>query len=158
MPKGKPFTLADVLADECCAPDCDLKPEPEYPIPICGHHVVAVIRRYQQQLDTMQRLHPDLAERLIAQQEAEAHKPRRQPRHVVYFIRFGDRVKIGTSGDVKRRLQGLPLDEVIGTIPGDATLEREWHARWASIRITGEWFHATDELLAAIGHAVAKAA
>jgi hypothetical protein len=158
MPKGRALTLQDVLADECCAPDCDKAPEPSYPVPLCGQHVYVTLRHYQQQLETMQRLHPDLAERLIAQHEAEARKPLRKPHHVVYFLRFGERVKIGTSGNLTERLREVPHDEVIGTIPGNATVEREWHVRWADIRIKGEWFHATPELLATIGQAVAKAA
>jgi hypothetical protein len=158
VPKGTSFTLQDVLADECCAPDCDRVAEPEYPTPLCAHHIVGVIRRYQQQLETMQRMHPDLAERLVSQQEAEARKPLRKPRHVVYFARFGDRVKIGTSGNLAERMTVIPHDELIGTIPGDATVERQWHTVWADTRITGEWFHATDELLAAIRQAVTEAA
>jgi hypothetical protein len=158
VPKGTSFTLQDVLADECCAPDCDRVAEPEYPTPLCAHHIVGVIRRYQQQLETMQRVHPGLTERLVSRQEAEVCKPRRKPSHVVYFLRFGDRVKIGTSGNLEQRLQVVPHDEVIGTIPGDVTMEREWHDRWAKLRLVGEWFQAVPELLAAIHQAIAEAA
>lgn len=152
-----------MLADECCAPDCELHSEPDYPVPLCRKHLMQVIRCFQEQLVTFQQDNPLLIEALRGREDAEERLRRTRrynakAKHVVYFIRFGDRVKIGTSGDVKRRLEGLPYDEVIGTIPGDATVERLWHTVWADQRITGEWFHATPELLSAIRQAVAEAA
>lgn len=78
-----------------------------------------------------------------------------QPR--VYFIRSGDYgpVKIGTARNVDSRLRTLQTGNperlaLIGTEPGDGTRERELHARFASARITGEWFSPTADLLAYI--------
>jgi hypothetical protein len=158
MPKRTGIRLSEVLADECCEPDCEDQADPDYPVPLCSRHVFLVVKRYLKQLATIQQDNPVLYEAIRAGRTEPEPKRRRKPRHVVYFLRFGDRVKIGTSGNLIERLREVPHDEVIGTIPGNATVEREWHARWADLRIKGEWFHATPELLATIGQAVAKAA
>lgn len=74
----------------------------------------------------------------------------------VYFIReTGDdgHIKIGTTtASPHVRLRALqtanprPL-ELIGAIPGDATVERSLHERFAHLRLTGEWFKSSQELV-----------
>ncbi len=60
------------------------------------------------------------------------------------------RVKIGKSTNVKARLRDLqtaapdPL-AILGTIPGDR--EEELHARFAKVRLRGEWFRLTRDIL-----------
>lgn len=66
---------------------------------------------------------------------------------VVYFIRFSDRVKIGTTTNLKSRLEAIPHDEVIAVISGSYATETAIHNRFAHLRVQGEWFRATDELL-----------
>ena len=75
---------------------------------------------------------------------------------IVYFVeQIGlGHVKIGTSTrEVAKRIAGLqtsvPL-RVLGTIPGDARLERILHDRWQHLHIRGEWFFLTAELRAFI--------
>ncbi len=67
---------------------------------------------------------------------------------VVYYVRFGDRVKIGTTADLVTRLQGIPHDEVLAVEPGGVELERGRHNEFAEHHIRGEWFHAHPHLLA----------
>lgn len=71
----------------------------------------------------------------------------------VYFLRFGDRVKIGYTGNLAQRLRALPHDELLGTIPGDESTEWDLHERFAHLRIKGEWFRAEPELLEFIASA-----
>jgi hypothetical protein len=77
----------------------------------------------------------------------------------VYFIRsmspVGE-IKIGYSNNPQGRLQLLqtgnpyPL-EVLATIPGEGRRkERELHERFATSRLSGEWFEPTADLLAYI--------
>lgn len=76
-----------------------------------------------------------------------ASDPARQHRTVVYFIRFSDRIKIGTTSNMDRRLGELPIDEILGIFPGDRRTEQTLHRRFAAhrLKITGlgqtEWFH-----------------
>lgn len=63
---------------------------------------------------------------------------------VVYFVAVGNRVKIGTTTNLKRRLSGLALPgdaRVLRVIPGGRTGERIYHRRFATQRIgESEWF------------------
>lgn len=65
---------------------------------------------------------------------------------LVYFIRHGDRVKIGTTTDLRKRVVGLSLrvDNVALILPGDAEVEHAYHRRFDALRVGDtEWF--TDE-------------
>jgi hypothetical protein len=71
-----------------------------------------------------------------------------------YFITDGTAIKIGKSslGGTSRVKEGTmnPRElELIGEIDGD--YEKELHRKFASIRLRGEWFRPTPELLAEIG-------
>lgn len=68
---------------------------------------------------------------------------------VVYYIRFADRVKIGTTTNLARRLAGLPHDEVLATEPGGPAVEGRRHQQFAEARVPGlnEWFYRSTELL-----------
>ncbi|MRG59548.1 GIY-YIG nuclease family protein [Agromyces sp. CFH 90414] len=60
---------------------------------------------------------------------------------VVYYVRWRDRVKIGTSASPRRRLAVLPVEEVLAFEPGDRLLERRRHEQFAAHRFAGtEWF------------------
>jgi hypothetical protein len=71
---------------------------------------------------------------------------------VVYYVRFGERVKIGTTTDLEKRLSALPYDELLATEPGHYDVERERHQQFRRSRIYAnrEWFHLTDEVQAHI--------
>jgi hypothetical protein len=74
----------------------------------------------------------------------------------VYFAEAGRRVKIGWSTRVATRLAQLQTGSadpirLLGTEPGGRALERRLHERFASARISGEWFEPTPELLAYVG-------
>ncbi|WP_082513373.1 MULTISPECIES: GIY-YIG nuclease family protein [unclassified Leifsonia] len=67
---------------------------------------------------------------------------------VVYYIRFGDLIKIGTSANPRRRIASLPHDEVLAFERGDRRLERQRHLQFAAHQMNrGEWFQVHDELL-----------
>ncbi len=72
----------------------------------------------------------------------------------VYFVEAVGlaRVKIGFSDDPPARLRQLatgsavPL-KLLAQTPGTVALEKQLHNRFGHLRIEGEWFHATRELL-----------
>lgn len=72
-----------------------------------------------------------------------AHPRQPQPTHdpVVYYLRFGDRVKIGTTTNLRVRLADLPHDELLATEPGSFDVEKQRHRQFAAYRVNGEWFH-----------------
>ncbi|MWB97194.1 GIY-YIG nuclease family protein [Agromyces sp. MMS17-SY077] len=70
---------------------------------------------------------------------------------VVYYLGFRDEIKIGTSGNPRRRIAALPHDEVLAFEPGGRTLEQRRHAQFGELRLRGgEWFARGEPLLAHI--------
>jgi hypothetical protein len=68
---------------------------------------------------------------------------------VVYYLRFRDRIKIGTTANPAQRFAALPHDEVLAFERGDRTVEHRRHERFAHLRIPGtEWFETDPDLLA----------
>jgi Meiotically Up-regulated Gene 113 (MUG113) protein len=67
----------------------------------------------------------------------------------VYFIQCGDvagPVKIGISGDVQQRLDGIQshnphVCRLLGTMAGGRLMEEALHRRFSHSRIRGEWFY-----------------
>lgn len=70
---------------------------------------------------------------------------------VVYYLRYGDRVKIGTTADPRRRLAAIRHDEVLAFERGDRLRERRRHEQFAAERYPRtEWFRLSDPLRAHI--------
>lgn len=70
---------------------------------------------------------------------------------IVYFVRSGEALKIGMTSDLAQRLQTLQNASatrlvLLLTLPGDVKVERHYHAKFAHLRLEGEWFRAADEL------------
>lgn len=67
---------------------------------------------------------------------------------VVYYIRYRQQIKIGTSGNPRTRIASLPHDEVLAFELGDRLVEQRRHAQFAAHRFAGtEWFAVHDDLL-----------
>jgi hypothetical protein len=71
---------------------------------------------------------------------------------VVYYLRFGDHVKIGTSRNLLRRLSALQYHEVLAIEPGDRLHERLRHSQFESNRSQGEWFELDADLEDHVAH------
>jgi hypothetical protein len=70
---------------------------------------------------------------------------------VVYYLRFGDRIKIGTSSNPRARLGQLRFDELLAFERGGRSTEQRRHAQFAAHRFPGsEWFHSNEPLVAHI--------
>jgi hypothetical protein len=76
------------------------------------------------------------------------------PRSWVYFARAGEDgpVKIGHAKDVRSRLSsmqtGCPIPlTLLGVLPGGREREAELHARFADLRVRGEWFRVEGALV-----------
>lgn len=72
------------------------------------------------------------------------------PAGVVYYIRWADRIKIGTTTNLAQRLRGLYHDELLAVEPGGYELEARRHDQFHDALILGqrEWFTATPDLVA----------
>jgi len=72
---------------------------------------------------------------------------------MIYFVqnKAGSVIKIGTSENVKTRLQQLGEVDLLALRHGGKTEEKELHVRFAKDRAYGEWFHPSSDLLEYIG-------
>lgn len=69
---------------------------------------------------------------------------------LVYYMRIGNRVKIGTTTNLRVRLEAINPEELLCTEPGGHPLEKQRHRQFAELRTHGEWFRLEGELQAHI--------
>ena len=70
---------------------------------------------------------------------------------VVYYLRFGDRVKIGTTGNPRQRFSAIRHEEVLAFERGDRRVEQRRHGEFAEERAgSSEWFALSPRLAAHI--------
>lgn len=132
-------------AATCTIPACIATPEIAEPLPLCFAHVLEVVSHAMPQVirtaasalpqpPSAVRMLPVSCKKLLA---ANSHDP------AVYFIRNGDRVKIGTTQNLRRRTAALSLrpENVLLTVYGGADVERQLHDRFRDLRVGNtEWF------------------
>jgi hypothetical protein len=80
----------------------------------------------------------------------QEENPRHERPYVVYYMRIGNRVKIGTTSDIKRRLSEINPEELLATEAGGLDIEKQRHQQFASLWSHGEWFSYGDTLKAHI--------
>lgn len=67
---------------------------------------------------------------------------------VVYYLRYRDRIKIGTSANPRQRLASIRHDELLAFERGNRLTEQRRHAQFAQHRFARtEWFDAHDDIL-----------
>lgn len=113
--------------------------------------------RFQCQNDncTKQRIIIDHDEKLDPKEVAHMQflmafrRESREQEEFVYYLRWSDRIKIGTSRSIKSRINSLYHDEVLAIEQGGATLEQKRHEQFKQFLIPGqrEWFTTDDSLL-----------
>jgi T5orf172 domain len=124
----------------CSAPSCSTPTFPGAPWPVCPTHLREV---YEFAHAVVELRAP--ARALLPDTRPT---PRRDPETGwVYFIRKGDRVKIGWTDYPDGRFKQLQPDEVLAVVHGNRATERMAHAAFATLRIEGEWFRAEPSLV-----------
>jgi len=155
---------ASTQQPECEHPTCSRPAVPDAPTPLCWKHlnrafefVTDLLAHAAEQRGEQFRTWEAEAEQhwldvqADVQEHAEAaHAATAACPSVVYYLRFGDRVKIGTTRNLRLRLASLPHDDLLATEPGDYHVEHQRHVQFRAARIKGEWFHAEPALLAHI--------
>lgn len=71
---------------------------------------------------------------------------------VVYYVRFRDLVKIGTTRNMRSRITSLLHDELLAVEQGSYDLESRRHEQFAADRFQGEWFNHSKRLDQHIKH------
>ncbi|MGW4426612.1 GIY-YIG nuclease family protein [Streptosporangium sp. NPDC004631] len=133
----------------CCHPACSDAPMELAPVPLCPRHIRSIYEFANALVED--RWSAIVAEAVVGERErvatpvqppspSGAVEPGESGEGFVYFIRFSDRIKIGWSANPSSRLKALPHDEVIAIVAGSMDDERKYHARFARLRMQGEWF------------------
>jgi hypothetical protein len=76
---------------------------------------------------------------------------------VVYYMRIGNRVKIGFTTNLSQRLTQINPEELMATEPGDTGLEQRRHGQFRELRTHGEWFRLEGALADHIAELVRRA-
>lgn len=72
----------------------------------------------------------------------------RQTEHAwCYFMRHETNIKIGYSKDPRKRALALAGAEILAKEPGAASREAALHAKFAHLRLHGEWFEPGPDLM-----------
>lgn len=110
--------------DHCCYPGCgaDRHSAPDAP-PFCGNHMVECAVFISREMD-FPLLGPPKA-------PSAPSPPPAEPKSVVYYIRVGSFIKIGTTRNIGQRLRDLYIDHqpgaLMATEPGGRELEAVRH-------------------------------
>ncbi|RKR75770.1 GIY-YIG nuclease family protein [Frondihabitans australicus] len=158
----------------CAQPGCSAASEPDAPVALCGAHLAAAAEWVGEASGVTEPLPAPCVAcgsrlgvtyrsgRLCAVCEwrfgdvadGELAPPRVD---VVYYLRFGERIKIGTTANPRQRFAQLRFDELLAFERGDRAVEQARHRQFAAWREGGEWFTASPSLvdhvaLVAAGH------
>lgn len=127
------------------ASECNQFAVPGLPFRICRDHVHEAYLHWKDHNPETPEVRVEV---VIPERNLVPRVETRQP--FIYYIRFGDRIKIGHTLDVRARLANLPHDELLAIEPGPLDLERTRHHQFEAHRITrkGEWFRPHPDLLA----------
>ena len=133
--------LFDHVADlECCYPKCYAPSTSLVNESLCDNHLMHI---YRVVVALGKQKNPP-AEALAAN---VMWRKKYATMGEVYFMRFGDRIKIGFSTSLRTRLRVIPHDELLATTPGSRYTEGQTHKRFAHLRLTGEWFSMGEDLM-----------
>jgi hypothetical protein len=128
---------------ECCiVHDCGRDSPPNAPFPICVKHIGQVMEFVQytsrSPLNAME----------VERRNRHARQYLSEERGVVYYVRVGELIKIGTTKQaLHSRLNVLSPDkQVLATEPGGHPTERRRHLQFRHLRTSGEWFTPAPEL------------
>lgn len=156
----------------CIYLGCRNQVSPRYRLPLCQDHILAIWATVEQDMksdgltldevinaaaEAIRQRERDDAEVLKASAERMKRELDARPGDV-YYIQVGDRVKIGHSKDVQKRLASYPPNStVLAYHPGSRADERRMHQKFKAYLVEGrEWFRDCGEIRDHIAAVVAE--
>lgn len=131
---------------------CDLPSAPDAPFPICAKHAARVVEYARDRAGAMSTTDKmDALLGAIRHEGRAAAEGAAPPKHVdvVYYVRVGECIKIGTTTNLPSRLKAFGPSEFLACEPGGLTVEGRRHRQFASDLAAGrEWFHPSPALMA----------
>lgn len=139
---------------------CSAPTHPRMPFPVCSAHAVQLWRHVNKHMDHLVGGSEDAGPTpRVAKTAVRKIAPNGRSTAVVYYLRIGELIKIGTTNNLNQRLKAYPPDrEVLALERGGTGLEalrlRQFRHLLAGRR---EWFTPADDLLAHIDQVRARA-
>lgn len=124
------------FTEGCCWPECIRSASEPPKIPLCREHLIVAWRA--------------VADEIRTTKFTTTPKPKLRGLGLVYFVKLGDRIKIGYTKDLEGRLSVVPHEELLAVVRGTMADEARCHAAFKHLRTRGEWFIAAPDLLAFI--------
>jgi len=133
----------------CTAYGCNAAPSEELEAPLCMSHAKKIAVQVMLLNNTsVDKDSPYVAGKVNRKRLIDPYVGKKTERYgLVYFIQFGDRIKIGYTTDLEQRMSAIPHDKILALIAGTMADERRCHEKFAHLRLTGEWFSAGPDLL-----------
>lgn len=131
---------------------CDDPSAEDVPFPICAHHAKMLYRHVRESMaplasdpifamwHNIDRIHADRERRKIADEAKH---------FVVYYLQLGEHVKIGYTGNLRKRLKDYPLNRrLLAYEPGDGNVEGQRHFQFREYLAVGkEYFTPGPKLI-----------
>ena len=134
----------------CCFPRCEMPPSTTLDEPLCDQHLMRIYRSVialSESIDPKAITVPGVPRRFVRVSDKRSLNRKHSIAGKVYFIRFGDRIKIGFTTDLQQRTKHVPTDELLASMPGSYRTEHSLHSKFAHLRINGEWFSMGTDLM-----------
>lgn len=168
-PKSTPKAAANAKARRhvCVWPECSGESRPGSPFwPLCVWHAHEIVRAveeispHSEYHDKWQEVAAAENQRVLddRRRKSEVLKSRGDHPGWIYYIQFGEQIKIGYSTDVYRRMRSLAANGVLLAVhPGTLKLERSLHRQFALLKVArNEYFADVPELRAHIDQVLAQ--
>jgi hypothetical protein len=125
--------------------DCNRPVVHDAPLPLCARHLQEAFLFVSDCIDAF-RLADGRPDLVFSQMP-----PKEDRSSVIYYVRIGYHIKIGTTVDLTTRMNSLMPDHFLATEPGDRDLERRRHDQFRHLLAKGrEYFNPGPDLLAHI--------
>lgn len=136
---------------------CDADSAEGMPFPICGHHAAKLYRAVRDKMHLLTESPPanraHALDQMVREKRSQDLRRQRLPADyhaaVVYYVRVGELVKIGTTEQLKVRMRSYPPgSKLLAKEQGGHELETTRHHQFRHLLAHGnEWFRADQELL-----------
>lgn len=131
---------------------CDAVSVEGPPFPICSRHAAQLYSWMHGMVTEVRGNHheyPELHNAVVQDVADAAYAKANTKRHQVYYVRVGELIKVGTTGQLRQRLSSYPpTSELLAVEPGGEELESRRHAQFRHLLAhRKEWFHPGTDLM-----------
>jgi hypothetical protein len=142
------FCTATVGLDQFC----NAPVPPDAPVSMCGLHLTKAFRYCESLLDRALGRRTSRSDVFTHPHLAKERRDSIRLHRVVYYALIGPHVKIGTTGDVAKRMRELKGAHLLAVEPGSYDIEKHRHAQFAHLHLPvygkrSEMFEPGEDLL-----------